>query len=253
MPTAEEFAEAVRKKYRSAFDLHGELAQLLQDTAVKSRYLPDLVARATDMLFVQGFKAHQSVYFLCSQALVEDAATIVRRLLELFVQAIYIARDSEESERTQRAGMYLAFLWHEWPADLRERIPPDERAAWESVYVTYAHDFKYKRWGPSFAKMFGYAGRADTYEEDYSLLCGFAHGSPTSLVGSYSQARVELHPDRWVPFLLEYATRYALGLTLVWNDIFHLCDDGRLAAAQTSVRTFRDRPDWNAWGGTPNA
>ncbi len=243
MPTPEEFSVAIQERHRATFDLHAKLAQLLQDTVVSNRYLPDLVARATDMLFVQGFKSHQSVYFLCSHALVEDAATIVRRLLELFVQAIYIARDSEESERNHRAGMYLAFLWREWPTSLRERIPFDERQAWESLYATYAHQIKGKRWGPSFAKMFQYAGNPDTYDQAYSLLSGFAHGSPTSLVGSYSQACVELHSDRGVPFVLEYATRYALGLTLIWNDIFQLCYAERLTAVDAAVRGFGKRPD----------
>jgi hypothetical protein len=74
---------------------------------------------------------------LTSLVLTEDAATIVRRLLELAVQLVYIARDDDEKTRDRRAGMYLAFLWHEWPAELRNRLPPDERKAWEALYAEY--------------------------------------------------------------------------------------------------------------------
>jgi hypothetical protein len=225
-PSPAEFARSVRLRHSSAFRRHREVALLLQDAVARRRPHQDIVARAVDMLFVQAFKAHHAVYELASYALVEDTATIVRRLLELAIQAVYISRDSEEATRLDRAGKFLAFLWHKWPADLRDRLPRDERRAWESVYATYGRDFKpeRKQWGPPFFEMFKYAEQPVTYAEDYSLLSNIAHGSPPSLVHEYANPTVEIHSDRLVPLLVNYGSRYALGMALLWDDIFHLLD-----------------------------
>ncbi len=72
--------------------------------------------------------------------------------------------------------------------------------------------------------MFTYAGRRDTYDEDYAHLSSIAHGAPASLVHGYSEAVVPVHDDRHVPQLLVYGSRYALATTMVWNDIIHALD-----------------------------
>lgn len=99
MVTPDEFRRQITVKYRPAFELHSDVEQVMQAAATTPRGLPDEVSRAVDMLFIQAFKAHLSVGELAELALVEDAATIVRRLLELGIQAVYIARDSEEATR----------------------------------------------------------------------------------------------------------------------------------------------------------
>jgi hypothetical protein len=190
----------------------------------------DLIARAVDMLFLQSFKSLVSVRELAALALTEDVATIDRRLLELAIQAVYITRDSEETERTKRAGMYLAFLWHKWPADLRARVPEDERKAWEAIYAVHGCGFTDQRasWGPNFRQMFEYAEQPETYRLDYKHLSNTAHGSPAMLVHDYAQPVVPVHDDRMVPHLLLCGARYAFATIRVWDDVFHVADVAKL-------------------------
>lgn len=230
MVTPDEFRRQTAIKYRPAFELHSDVEQVMQSAAMTARSFPDYVSRAVDMLFVQAFKAHVSVGELAELALVEDAATIVRRLLELAIQAVYIARDSEEATRRQRAGAYLAFLWHQWPDEFRGRLPRAERKAWEEVYVLFGAEFKptRKKWGPSIRDMFLYAEHPETYEQDYSFLSNVAHGAPPSLVHSYSHPTVPLHDDLLVPDLIIRAASYGLAITLAWNDVFGLVKSSEL-------------------------
>ena len=73
---------------------------------MQDRYAHELVPRALDVLFFQCFKAHVSTYELASLAQVEDAATIVRRQLELAATAVYIGLHREAEERERRAGSF---------------------------------------------------------------------------------------------------------------------------------------------------
>lgn len=224
MTTPEQFRAQVRARHRHSFDVYARVAAEMQALVAVPRTLTDLPARAVDMLFAQAFKTLTAIGELSTLALVEDTATLVRRQLELAVQAIYIARDSKESTRSQRAGMYLAFLWHKWPSALRARLPAAERQAWEALYREYGKAFTASRksWGPNFRQMFEYAEQVDTYQQDYTHLSNIAHGAPPSLVYQYAQPTVALHDDREVGGLLLYASRYALATTMVWNDIFAL-------------------------------
>jgi hypothetical protein len=50
---------------------------------------------------------------------------------------------------------------------------------------------------------------------------------------------VTLHDDREVGGLLVYASRYALGTTMVWNDIFGVADAAKLAGLRDMVLAER--------------
>jgi hypothetical protein len=192
MTTPEQFRDQVVARHQNAFDVHARVVEAMEALATRSRALSDLPARAVDMLFLQAFKTLVATRELAALALVEDAATLVRRQLELAVQAVYISCDSEEGTRTRRAGMYLAYLWHKWPADLRARLPAAERRAWDALYREHGGAFtpERKAWGPNFKQMFEYAEQADTYEQDYTHLSNVAHGGPPSLVHHYAQPTV---------------------------------------------------------------
>lgn len=103
MQLAEEFRAAIRAKYPQAFSFHRDVATVLEQAIAKPCHLTNEVARTADMLMVQAYKAHVSVYFLAVRALIEDAATITRRLLEIAVQTVYITGDSDSAECRHRA------------------------------------------------------------------------------------------------------------------------------------------------------
>ena len=231
-PGRDEFRQATLAKYPAEAMLHRDVSMMLEGAVLTSRFLADLVHRAVDMLFVQAFKAHQSVYELSALCLTEDAAAIVRRLLELAAQAVWIAKDSEVETCQRRAGMYLAFLWVKWPAERRGLVPAEERAAWERVTEQYGGDFTAdrKQWGPNFGQIFDAiekserdaGGPVGEYRDTYSYLSNVAHGSPPSLVHSYSGGTIQVHDSRLVGQMLIFGTLYVLSTASVWNDIYHI-------------------------------
>ncbi len=241
MQSPEAFRAAVRAKHSAAFSLHRDVAALLETAIEQPRHLlvDDVVSRAADMLMVQAYKAHGSVYFLAVRAHVEDAATITRRLLEIAVQLTYIAGHGDPEVHRQRAGQFLAYFWESIPDGWRRKFPMSERTAWETLHQTHRHLLRKKRWGPTFIEMFQDIGRSDTYDEDYSLLSNIAHGTPSSLVLDYAEPVVKLHSDVHVPLVLVFASRYSLALARHWNDVFHIIPDGELSGlAGTATRFF---------------
>jgi hypothetical protein len=73
MQSPEEFRTAIRAKYPEAFAFHRDVAAILERAIQQPRRLTDEVARATDMLMVQAYKAHArstfSLYALKSKML----------------------------------------------------------------------------------------------------------------------------------------------------------------------------------------
>ena len=230
MQSPEEFRAAIRAKYPEAFSLYHDVAFIIEEAIQKPRRLVDEVARASDMLMVQAYKAHASAYLLAVRAQVEDAATIARRILEIAVQTIYITGDSDREICKQRAGRYLAYLWDSIPTEWRTKMPPEERTVWETYYQAHQHRLPKKRksWGPDFKSMFQEVGSLSTYEEDYSLLSGIAHGTPPSLVQDYAQPVVALRSDIFVPVMLVFASRYYLAVVGQWNNLFSLVSPSKL-------------------------
>ena len=110
METPDEFRSRVRAAHRPAFDLFGRVVDLVEPAVAHRRFLSGEVERALDMLMLQGYKAHCSLYVLAVRAHIEDAATIVRRLLELAIQTIYIASQSPQMRfASERVGTWPAY------------------------------------------------------------------------------------------------------------------------------------------------
>lgn len=252
MQSPEEFRAAIRAKYPEEFLLCQDVAAILEQAVKQPRRLVNEVARVADMLMVQAYKAHASVYFLAVRAQIEDAATITRRLLEIAVQAIYITGDSDPEVCKQRAGRYLAHLWASIPDEWRTKMPIEERTAWETYYQSHQHLLPAKRrsWGPNFRSMFQEIGHVSTYERDYSLLSRIAHGAPPSLVQDYAQLVVPLRSDTFVPTILIFASRYYLAVAGQWNDIFHLANSDELVGlVGRAMRFFSEK---EASGSSPS-
>lgn len=233
-----EFRQAVIDRYLPHFDLHWRIRETLESAMAQDRYLHELVPRALDMLFLQCFKAHVSTYELAALAQVEDAATIVRRLLELAAQAHFIGLHPDADERDRRAGTFLAFMWLKWPQDAHAAISADERQAWEKVLEVYGKHFTptQRQWGPKFGDIFTELEArysplpVGAWRKDYGYLSNVAHGSPPSLVHSYGQSIVAVHDDSQVPAILVAGSSYALLCAMVWNEVTRLIPEADLLA-----------------------
>jgi hypothetical protein len=244
-----EFQKAVIDKYRPQFDLHWRVREMLESAFAKDRYLDQLVTRAIDMLFLQCFKAHVSTFELAALAQVEDAATIVRRLLELAAQAHYIGLHADAEERQRRAGAFLAFMWMKWPEEAHGAIAVDERQAWEKVLDVHGGHFKPdpRQWGPHFGEIFSELESRDqlpagAWRNDYRYLSNVAHGCPPSLVHSYGQPIIPVHDDRQVPAILVAGSSYALLCAMVWNEVTRLIPDAQLSALAQEITEMSRRP-----------
>src|SRR5436309_2827352 len=131
MPTsAAEYSRRVLAAHRPAFDLFTEVAGSLEDVIVKPRRHPSVTDMTLDMLFIQAYKAYGAVAMLAKYGLMEDSATIARRLLEIAVQTVYIGAESEPILQQRRAGSYLAFLWRQRPRRIRLRLPTPVQSHW---------------------------------------------------------------------------------------------------------------------------
>jgi hypothetical protein len=230
MQSPQDFRASIREKFAETFKFYSDVAVELEKGVESSRGLLGELALAIDMLMVQAYKAHGSVYLLAEVAHVEDAATITRRLLELAVQAVYIGADDQEVVRFERAGRYVAHMWDRLEVSVKARLSAQALAPWKSVHDQYSPLLspKRKRWGPSFKQMFEEIGHPDAYRDDYSLLSEISHGSPDDLIIHYSAPTVHLRPDAHVPTVLNYASRYYLIVAEQWNRLFHTIDDKKL-------------------------
>ena len=77
---------ATLARHKAAFGLWLLIHQILEDVVISDRNPRTSFARALDLLFIQAFKSHGSLYSLCILGHCEDAATIARRIFEICLQ-----------------------------------------------------------------------------------------------------------------------------------------------------------------------
>ncbi len=244
MPTsAAEYSHRVLNAHRPAFDLFTEVAGSLEDVIVKPRRHPSVVDMTLDMLFIQAYKAHSAVAMLAKYGLMEDSATIARRLLEISVQTVFIGAESDAIVQERRAGTYLAFLWRQLPRRIRLRLPVPVRSHWSRIAVKYGRYVRKqaKRWSLNWKEMFDAIGALDVYTADYSFLSGIAHGSPDHQLFVFSRSTVRIHDHAFVSVVLTYATRYYLMAAAQWNSRFHLLPEESLASLVRRATSFKAR------------
>lgn len=190
-----------------------------------------MVHLVLDMFMIQASKTHAAVSIIAQHGMMEDCATLTRRLMELGVQAVYIGAESDAREQERRAGRYITYLWRQLPRRIKHRLPPPIRHQWTAMARRYAHlvSRKANKWGPSFFEMFRDIGTEKTYRRDYSLLSAIAHGSSDSQVFTYSRTRIRVHSHQFASALLRFASRYYLGVIEQWDARFNALPAGTLA------------------------
>jgi hypothetical protein len=235
------YRNRVLAAYPTEFAIWTDVAGTLEHAVQVPRNHPTLVHLVLDMFMIQGLKSHGTVALLAQHGLMEDAATIARRLLELSVQAVYIGAESDERVRVRRAGMYLAFLWRQLTPVFKRRLPPGVRkdwTAWARRYGRYIRR-RARRWGPDFREMFTQVGSEELYLTDYAFLSSMAHGAADSQVFQYSVERIRIHRHDFVPVVLIYSSRYYLAIAEQWNRAYSLLPDGEFARLTSGVVKWR--------------
>jgi len=227
--------------HATAFELHTAVLGAFEDALVKERQGTGRFSVAIDMLMYQAFKSDGTVSLLAQHGLLEDAATIARRLMELAVQALYLWADGDTTLQEQRASRYLAHMWRQLPARALAQMPQEIQAQWRAIdaEVGASPPATATRWGPKWKDMFAAVGASEMYEEDYSLLSSMAHGSPDDLVVHFSLTRIRMHRHEHAWVLLWYATKYFMIVGGMWNNAFAIMPDVKVQALLDRVHSWQ--------------
>jgi hypothetical protein len=236
MTSREEYAAKVIERHRPAFELWEATSMLYRSALHVPRTRSNDVAMVLDMLMLQAYNSHTALSLLAEVGLIEDAATVARRLLEIAVQATYIAAEAEIAVRERRAGMFIAFMWRQLPSRIKHLLPAPVRAEWSAVAKKHGRfvPAKAKRWGPDFRAMFVACGAETLYQTDYKFLSGMSHGAPETHIMRFSEQSVRAYDDQHVSVILLYGSKYLAITGEHWNDVFNV-------VSAHDVTSLRDR------------
>jgi uncharacterized protein DUF5677 len=246
--TPGEFKAQMIERHRASFELWRRSHELLEGAVPLRRDVTPPYARALDILFVQQFKSHGSLYFLCVHGHGEDGATILRRMLEIAFQADYLSNDVPDRDR--RAMKYLAWFWLQTEVRLKANIPDDQKTWWEEKYKAHKHlilgangrPFR-NWWGDSSIRdLAGQLGLADTYDQDYRFLSQMAHCTSQGVLMERVGNTLEIRTGLLVREILVFGTRYMISVAKQWNDVFGLLEATQLAELAVEAVNFNFDP-----------
>jgi len=199
---------------REGFSLWKDTCKLIEDRILAPRTYPSPFEFSLDVLFLQAYKSFCAVYLLAVRGQEEDAATVLRRLMEITIQVEYLVQPEECGARVTRAERYLA---HD----------PDKEHYW---------------WGAGLRKLFEEVGRGATYEQDYSLLSQIAHAVSRRVIPNLREGVIKIRTAEVFTPLLVFAARYVLSCCYRWNQGFHLISEPELEALVKRATEFPLRP-----------
>ena len=244
----EEFKARMIDRHRAAFDLWRRCHEMLEGVVPQGRDVTLPFARALDLLFIQAFKSHASLYVLCVRGHGEDGATILRRMLEIAFQVQYMC--SEPGQRDSRAEKYLAWFWLQANARIKAGLPNSQKDWWQRRYDAHKHLITRPTgqplrnwWGDSGIKDLAYSlGLQSTYDEDYRFLSQMAHCTAQGFLLDKRGSTVEIRTDMLVREILVFGTRYVVSIAKFWNDHFGLLNLAELATLAQEALDFDFTP-----------
>jgi hypothetical protein len=215
MEDLNEFKAKTIDTNRPAYELLMEISSVLDQVIYRQRSHREVADLATDLLFILAYKAFCGVYLLAVRGYEQDSATILRRLLEISAQMLYIGCTDDLNEQNVRADRYL-------------QHDPDGETRWW--------------WGKTgFKKLFILVGRSDTYEQDYRLLAQIAHGSARRNLPPVIDGKVQICTNDSFTTLIVFSCLYILANLMLWNRRFRFCDETQLLDLSTRANELRDR------------
>jgi hypothetical protein len=235
------FRQRVIEAHKDAFAIHTEVIEVFESAFLRPRTRDTSLRVALELLMYQAVKSDGAVSLLAQHGLMEDTATIARRLMELAVQATYIWADGDAELQVERSSRYVAFLWRNLPPQATARMPDHIKEHWKSIDEVVGEALKpaARQWGPKWNDMFAAVGMSELYVEDYSFLSSTAHGSHQDLIFHFSLAKtkVQRHDGAWV--LLWYASKYFLIVAGMWNNVVEEIPDDVVAKTIERVATWK--------------
>jgi len=240
---AAKFKAKIIDSNRDAFDLFRDTCSLIEAAITEPRDITEPYARALDLLFIQAYKSYTAVYFLAVRGHGEDAATILRRLLEISLQVCYLAKDYDE--RSQRGKNYLAYYWAQVPSLLKLSLDEKMRDRLQDLYKKHQHPLTFDRkgrannwWCGTIRNLANRLGLVETYDQDYTFLSQMAHGTTQGVLVDIRNNRIEIRSDLMVREIWVFGVRYMLNVAFEWNNHFNLIDGAGLIALSNRALSF---------------
>lgn len=246
--TEEEFRQGIVEKHREHFDHIYGLHQFAEEAIRKYRGLSKTAYHASlSLIFPKAFKSFDAIRRLCEIASCEDAAVILRSLLNLLAVTRWISLSPHE-----RAGRYLAWYWIAMYSDanqFKNRFPAQWIPVIRTHYDRAKSQFEYKdakgkvrmaeKWYEPDARtirdLFVQVGLEKHYEEAYRPLSGVEHSDCTAYFAMVAEAersvgekRLEVQSDLFVPHYLRNAFQY-------FGEIFRICNKTNPLADTTKL------------------
>jgi hypothetical protein len=232
-----QFREMTVAKHREHFDNFYRLHQLAQDSLGKYKgFTGKHYQAALHLIFPRAYKSFDSIRRLCEVASCEDAAVILRCLLNLMVVTRWISLKPQV-----RARKYLAWYWVEMNREAKQSqgvIPPawvaDVQKHYQGVKPLFERKDKKgrtktaKQWyepeAHSILDLFKEVGLEKQYEEGYRPLSGVEHSDALAYFAMVAQSerkqnerKLEIQSDLFVPHYLRNGFQY-------FGDIFRTCN-----------------------------
>ena len=232
-----DFKRQIHQKHREHFDHFYRLHQLAEWALVEYGAITKDEYHASLLLILpKAMKSFDAVRRLCEIASCEDAAVILRSLLNLMAVTRWISLDSKK-----RARKYLAWYWVQMYRDAGKFlniVTAENMAEIQRHYDRVKPLFEYKlksgktkmpdHWyQPEVHTILGMFKEADLekqYEEGYRPLSGVEHSDCMSYFAmlrdaerSDAKSKLAVQSDLFVPHYLRNAFQY-------FADIFRICN-----------------------------
>ena len=253
-----QFTEMIRGRYREHFDHCYRLHQIAADSLRRYKgFTGDPYQAALVLIYPRAYKSFDSVRRLCEVASCEDAAVILRCLLNLMVVTRWISLEPQK-----RARRYLAWYWvamHRQAEQFREAIRPAWVADIQNHFNAVRSQFEYKdgKGQTKFAKhwyepeahsirdLFKEVGLEKDYEEGYRPLSANEHSDVMAFFAMVAEAenktgerKLEVQSDLFLPHYLRNAFQYFADIFRICNKAIALADNKKLEDIVTAGITF---------------
>ncbi len=209
------------------------------------------------LIFARAFKSYDAVRRLCEVASCEDAAVILRSLLNLLVVVRWISLD--EQKRARRYSHWYWVRMYEEIQKMKDSVSPDRLQFIQDRYDRVKSQFQYKdkkgairffdHWyqpeANTIRDLFVQVDLEKHYEEAYRPLSGIEHSDATaflqmitSVEAATDERRLEIQSDLFVPEYLRNAFQYFGDILSLCNRTIPLCNPSELEEILTVGKQF---------------
>jgi hypothetical protein len=265
-----DFKRQIHAKYKEHFHHFYRLHQLAEWALVEYGAITTNEYQVTlQLILPKALKSLDAIRRLCEIASCEDAAVILRSLLNLVAVTRWISVDSQK-----RARKYLAWYWVQMRRDAAlflDVVTPESLSEIERRYDRVKSQFEFKdrsgttkmpkHWYQpevnSIFDMFKEVGLEKQYEEGYKPLSGVEHSDCMSYFAMLRDAErsdaktvLAVQSDMFVPHYLRNAFQYFADIFQICNRTMALADNAMFEEIVSTGKAFY-KADMEARGMKP--